>query len=54
MDDRISIEELAGYVEKKKIPFSEDTVVDMFKEASSGRAIVHQKQRENPLTFEEV
>jgi len=26
----------------------------MFKEASSGRGIIHEKQREAPLTLEEV
>jgi hypothetical protein len=33
-DDRISIEELSQYSKKKYLPFAEDTIVEMFKEAS--------------------
>jgi hypothetical protein len=34
MDDRISIEELNSYIVKNYLPFGEDIVVEMFKEAS--------------------
>ena len=54
MDDRISIEELHAYSQKKYLPFTEDNIVEMFKEASCGRGIIHEKQREAPLTLEEV
>ena len=54
MDDRISIEELYEYSKKKYLPFTEDNIVEMFKEASSGRGIVHDKQREAPLTLDEL
>ena len=43
MDDRVSIEELATFVEQQQIPFSEENVVEMFKEATRGRAIIHDK-----------
>eukprot|EP00347_Sterkiella_histriomuscorum_P011430 403372486 len=54
MDERISIDELSVYSKKKYLPFDDDTIVEMFKEASSGRGIVHEKQREAPLTLEEI
>jgi Ca2+-binding EF-hand superfamily protein len=43
MDDRISIEELNLYVKTNYLPFDEDVIVEMFKEASKGRGIIHEK-----------
>ena len=34
MDDRVSIEELNDYIQKHFLPFSEEVVVEMFKEAT--------------------
>jgi hypothetical protein len=53
-DDRVSIEELNNYIKKNYLPFTEDIVVEMFKDASAGRGIVHEHQREAPLTFDEM
>ena len=54
MDDRVSIEELNTYILKNFLPFTEDIVVELFKEASQGRGIIHEKQREAPLTLDEI
>lgn len=54
MDDRISIEELNIYVKTRYLPFDDDVIVEMFKEASKGRGIIHEKQREDPLTIDEI
>jgi hypothetical protein len=43
MDDRISAEELSSYAKKKHLPFEDDVIIEMFREASSGRGIVHEK-----------
>jgi len=42
-DERISIDEIAQYTKKRFLPFNDDTIIDMFKEASQGRSIVHEK-----------
>jgi len=54
LDDRVSIEELNAYILKHRLPFDEDVVVEMFKEASRGRGITHEHQREAPLTLDEI
>ncbi len=43
MDEKVSIEELSIYAKQKHLPFEDNTIVDMFREASQGRAIVHAK-----------
>jgi hypothetical protein len=43
MDERVSIEELSNYTKRKFLPFDDNMIVEMFKEASAGRGIVHDK-----------
>lgn len=54
MDDRLSIGELSDYCKSKFLPFTDEQITDMFRDASSGRGIVHDTQRNLPLTLEEV
>lgn len=53
-DECVSIEELKNYIQKHRVPFEDDLIVDMFAEAVSKRAYVHIAQREKPLTAEEI
>jgi Ca2+-binding EF-hand superfamily protein len=41
-DDRITIAELWSYVQLSGVPIPEETVHEMFREASSQRAITHE------------
>lgn len=54
MDERLSIKELTEYCKKMFLPFEDSIIKDMFKEATSGRGIIHIKQNEAPLTLDEV
>lgn len=54
MDDRVSVDELKTYAKSKYLPFEESVIEDMFKEATLGRGVVHEKQMYMPLTLEEV
>lgn len=54
LDDRVSIDELHGYVKLSGVPLEEDVVDEMFLEASKNRAIIHDAQRHQGLTFEEI
>ena len=54
LDDRISLEELHGYVKLSGVPLEEGVVDEMFLEASKNRPIIHEAQRHQGLTFEEV
>ena len=42
------------YAEKHRANFSDETLIGMFKEATKNRAIVHAKQKELPMTFDEI
>lgn len=54
MDDRISCDEILMYTERLELPFDKALIDEMFKECTSGRGCASQKQREGPLTIEEV
>lgn len=54
LDDRVSIEEIANFVKLHQIPFTDQNIVDMFKEATWGRRIIHDRQKELPLAVEEI
>lgn len=54
MNDLISIDELIAYVEKTGVPIPEETIYEMYKEAVSYRAVVHESQKNKPLTFDEI
>ena len=54
LDDRVSIDELHGYVKLSGVPLEEDVVDEMFLEASKNRAIIHEAQKHLGLTFEEI
>ena len=54
LDDRVSLEELHGYVKLSGVPLEEDVVDEMFLEASKNRQIIHEAQRHVGLTFEEM
>lgn len=54
LDDRVSIEELHGYVKLSGVPLEESVVDEMFLEASKDRAIIHEAQKHKGLTFEEI
>lgn len=54
IDDRISAEEIRNYIRKIKLTI-EDTVADeLFHEWADRRVVVHAKQKDLPLTFDEV
>ena len=48
-DEAVSIEELKAFIQKHRVPFEDDLIVDMFAEAVSKRPYVHIAQREKPL-----
>ncbi len=50
LDECVSIEELKMFIQKHRVPFEDDLIVDMFAEAVSKRAYTHLSQREKPLT----
>ena len=54
LDDRVSLEELHGYVQLSGVPLEENIVDLMFLEASKNRAIIHEAQKHKGLTFEEI
>ena len=54
IDDRISADEIRNYIKKVKLTI-EDTVADeLFHECADRRVVVHAKQKDLPLTFDEV
>jgi hypothetical protein len=54
-DDRISLNELRAFTRSKNLnTITEEQIQEMFSEASSHRAIVHQKQKGEGLTLEEL
>ena len=53
-DDRISIQELKTYIEKKELPFEEGVAEAMFEDAIKGRGYINESQRVAPLAHEEV
>ena len=54
MDDKISYEELQNYVNKTETPIPDEIVQQMFIDGCAHRPVVHDAQRSNPLTFEEI
>jgi hypothetical protein len=54
MDDRIGIDEIQKYAKVNNLPFDDDLIVDMFYEATRGRGVVHERQKHEPLTIEEI
>lgn len=54
MDERINVDDMRAHVKRHQIPIEDQTLVDMFYEAAKGRAIVHEHQKHQPLTLEEV
>ena len=54
MDDKISFEELTGYIQRQEVAIEPEVVEDMYKEACSKRPITHEHQRYAALTIEEI
>lgn len=54
MDDKISMHELTGYVQKQEIAIDLKIVEEMFWEAASKRAVTHEHQRIASLTIDEI
>jgi len=55
MDGRISHDELQAYARKSNLTFlSPEIVAQMFQEIANRRAIIHQEQVNNPITFDEL
>ena len=54
LDDRISLKELLDYVHLSGVPIPEETVVEIFQEASSQRPLIHEAQRNLGLTIQEI
>jgi Ca2+-binding EF-hand superfamily protein len=54
MDDKISIDELSNYIQVSGVPIDQDLVISMFSEATSSRRIIHEAQKQDGLTFEEI
>lgn len=53
-DDRVSLEELVDFVHERKIPFKDEEIVEMFKDAVKGRGVIRERHRMNPLTIDEI
>ena len=53
-NEQLEIEELYAYIKKHKIPFTDDEVRAMFKEAGSGRGFVSEEQMNGPITHKEI
>lgn len=54
MDDRISVDELREYIRKTKLTIELEVADALFHECTDRRSVVHEKQRELPLTIDEV
>lgn len=54
LDDRISANEIRQYMKKVKLSLEDDIAEAMVKEITDRRSVVHQKQKEQPLTLDEV
>ena len=54
LDDKVSVEELKAYAQRKYLPFEDHVYEEMFREATTGRGVVHERQRDMPLTLEEI
>ena len=53
-DDKITLEELVGYVKRKELPIEESVVDAMYADAVKGRGYVNEAQRLAPLTHDEI
>ena len=53
-DDRISLEELQQYALRHHLPLSPDIISEMFHEITSHRTPIHEYQRNDPVTLEEI
>mmetsp|Transcript_14369 Transcript_14369/g.24463 ORF Transcript_14369/g.24463 Transcript_14369/m.24463 type:complete len:154 (+) Transcript_14369:397-858(+) len=53
-DDRINLEELVYYAKLTKIPISDDIIDEMFTDAAKDRGIIHEHQKYQGLTFQEI
>jgi hypothetical protein len=42
IDDRLSLNEITDYCKVKFLPFTDDEIYDLFRDAASGRGIVHE------------
>lgn len=54
LDDRISLHELAHYVTQTQVPIDNQIVIEMYQDATKGRGVVHDGQRMDGLTLEEI
>jgi len=53
-DDKITLDELAGYVKTKELPIEESVVDAMYADAIKGRGFVSEAQRLAPLNHDEI
>ena len=53
-DDRITVVEIQKYVKTKQLPISDERVQEMFDDCIKGRGYINEKQRQAPLSHEEV
>ena len=54
LDDRISAGEILRYIHKAKITIKDEVAQQLFDECAARRSVIHEKQRDLPLTFDEV
>lgn len=54
MDDRISVEEIIEFVEKRELPFEEGVCQKMFDDAIQGRGYINEAQRVGPINHVEI
>lgn len=54
MDDRISVEEIIEFVEKRELPFEEGVCYKMFDDAIEGRGFINEAQRTGPINHVEI
>lgn len=54
IDDRVSVFELKNYIQKTGVPIEDSIADEMFEDAAKNRPIIHQAQKTQGLTIEEI
>ena len=53
-DDRVSLEELNDYAVRHHLPLSAEIIAEMYYEITSHRSVIHEYQRNEPVTLDEI
>lgn len=54
LDDKVSLEELQNYIRQNDITIDQETILEMFFDATSVRRVVNTKHLQNPLDIDEI